>query len=211
MPQRFFYIDEKKQQCLSATWHYNWSNFKLRLQDEVVCSFATKQELTVGRQFIMPDGHLLSVRLKGGVRPELELLRNGLPLPDNGKKLRSRHNTIPQLALFLGILNIIAGITAETTQSEIMLSIGFGYGSIVIGAAYMLLAWGIRHLPSFAGLAFAALFLVDMVLVFILTSGMEGPTSPISGLLIKFFLIYAFVRGTGAMKQLRTQTTESVA
>jgi hypothetical protein len=211
MPQRFFYIDEEKQQCLSATWQYNWSNFKLCYQNEVICSFANKKELTAGRQFVMKDGHLLSVRLKDGVRPELELLRNGFPLPDNGEKSRSRHNIISQLALFLGILNTLAGITAEATESDIMLSIGFGYGSVAIGAVYMLLGWGIRHLASFAGFAIAALILVDILLVFILTSRIQGPTSPISGLLIKLFLIYAFVRGIGALKQLRTQATETVA
>ena len=207
MPQRLFYIDEQKQQFLTASWRYNWSNFKLRYQEEVVCSMATKKDLATGRQFVMPDGHLLSVRLKGNVKPELELLRDGLPLQSNTTNSRSSQRTAMQLALFMGILNMIAGITAAVTQSDIMLSIGFGYGSIAVGVVYLLLAVGVRRLSSYAVFAVATWVFSDIVLLFVFTDMKEGPTSPTSGFLIKLFLVYAFIKGVRAMKQIKAQAT----
>lgn len=211
MAQRYFYLDKEKDQRLSATWNRDWSNFRLIFQEEVICSFATRKELVVGRQFVMPDGRLLSVRLKQGFRPELELLHDGLPLPANSTDPRSRQKMISQLALFMGILNITAGAVAAVTKSDIMLSIGFGYGSIVIGVIYVLLAWGVRRFALFAASAVAALLVLDVVLLFVFTSLEEGPSSPISGMLLKLFLVYAFLKGVRAMKQLREQAAAKPA
>lgn len=211
MEQRFFYLDEEKQQCLSATWHENWSNFSLRFQKEEICSFATREELVVGRQFVMPDGHLLSVRLKRGCRPSLELLRDGLLLSGNSANPHSHQKTVSQLALFLGVLNITAGTVAAVAKSDIMLSIGFGYGSIALGAVYVLLAWGIRRFTSFAVSAIAALLVLDLVLLFVFTALKDGPSSPISGMLLKLFLVYAFLKGVRAMKKLRAQAAAKLA
>ncbi|MFD3000737.1 hypothetical protein ACFS7Z_10225 [Pontibacter toksunensis] len=207
MPEHIFYTDKERHQCFSASWKKNWSNFRLRYQGEEICSFATKKELVTGRQFIMPDGHLLSVRLKGGLQPELELLLDGLPLPAKTRFLRSNGKASFQLALFLGLLNIAAGTVAAVTQSDIMLSIGFGYGSMAIGAAYLLLAWGIRRLSAVAVYAVAAFILIDLALLFVLTGLREEPTSPVSGILIKLFLVYAYIKGVGAMKRLKSQDT----
>jgi len=202
MPQCFFYIDKEKQHYISATWKYDWSNLRLRLQEEEIGSFATKQELAAGRVFVIPDGHLLSVRLKGLVQPELEVLRSGVPLACSGAPAHYAQRTVAQLALFLGILNVTGGLVAEITQSDIMLSIGFGYGSVAIGAVYALLAWGTRRLTSFSALALALLVAADMVLLFVFTAMKEGPSSPLSGLLIKLFLVYAFLKGLRAVKQI---------
>lgn len=205
MPQRIFYIDEAKQNCLSASWRYNWSNFELRFQDEVICSFVTKQELEAGRQFVMPDGHLLSVRLRGSLQPELELLRDGLTLPAKTTDSGSKQSIVLQVALVLAILNITGGIAAVATQSDILLSIGFGYGSMAIGVVYVLLAWGIRLLSSYAVYAIAALISLDIMLLFVFTAMMDGPTSPVSGILIKLFLVYAYIKGVKAIKKLKSQ------
>lgn len=211
MPQRLFYLDEKKQYYLSASWKHNWSNFRLRFQDEVICSFATKKELAAGRQFVMPNGRLLSVRLKGTVQPELEIMRDGLPLPDNSNESRRRQKTLFHLAFFLGIINITGGIVAAVTQSDIMLSIGFGYGSAAVGAVYLSLAWGIRRMPSYAAFAIIAFIALDMALLFVFTAMREGPTSPVSGLLVKLFLIYAFLKGVEAMNRIRAQAAATTA
>lgn len=209
MAEHIYYTDKERQQCLTASWNKNWSNFQLRYQDEVVCSFATKKELVAGRQFVMPDGHLLSVRLKGGLEQELELLRDGLPLPIKSVHPRSNGRTVFHLAILLGILNIASGIVALITQSDLMLSIGFGYGSVAIGAAYFLLACGIRHFFSLAFYAISALIMLDLVLLFVITETREGPTSPVSGMFIKLFLVYAYIKGAGAMARLKSQAAAS--
>ncbi|GAB3535163.1 hypothetical protein GCM10027443_23540 [Pontibacter brevis] len=210
MPQCVFYIDEEKQQCLSASWGHDWKNFKLLFQDEVVCSFVSKGELASGRKFVMPDGHLLSVRLKGTLKPELEILRDGLPLPCKQTYARSSPKTVFQLAIFLGVLNITSGVVAAVIPSDVMLSIGLGYGSVVVGAGYLLLAWALRSRPSFAFYAIAAVIALDMVLLYVFTSIKDGPSSPTSGLLIKLFLVYAFIKGLRAMKRIRAQAAETV-
>ena len=205
MPQHIFYTDKERQKYLSASWKSNWSNFRLRYQNEVVCSFETKKELVAGRQFVMPDGHLLSVRLKHGLQPELELLRDGQPLPTKSAVPSSNGRTVLQLALFLGILNIAAGIVAVVSQSDIMLSIGFGYGSVAVGTVYVLLAWGVKYIPSLAVYAIAALISIDIALLFVFTAMKEGPTSPVSGVLIKLFLVYAFIKSIDAIKKIKSQ------
>lgn len=203
MVQRDFYLDEERKQCLSASWNQDWSNFRLVFQEGVICSFATRKELVAGRQFVMPDGHLLSVRLKRGFRPELELLHDGLPLPGKSENPLGQQKTVWQLALFMGVLNITAGAAAAGTDADILLSIGFGYGSIALGVAYLLVAWAARRFATFAVSAIAAVLLADMALLFVFTAMREGPSSPVSGMLLKLFLVYAFLKGIRDMKRLR--------
>lgn len=208
MPQRVFYLDQEKRQCIQAAWEPDWVNLKLRFQEQEIGTFTTRQELAEGRQFVMQDGHLLSVRLKGGLQPELELLRDGLLLQSNDSPAHYKSNTIAQLALLLGILNITAGTAAAITKSDILLSIGFGYGSIAVGVVYLLVALGSRRLSGFATFAIAGVFAMDLILLFVFTAMKEGPSSPVSGMVIKLFLLYAYVKGTGAIQNLQSQAAE---
>ncbi|GAA4440790.1 hypothetical protein GCM10023188_38500 [Pontibacter saemangeumensis] len=159
--------------------------------------------MVAGRQFVLPDGHLLSVRLKRGFRPELELLHDGLPLPGKSTAPLSQQKTVWQLALFMGVLNIMAGAVAAGTDADILLSIGFGYGSIVLGVIYTVVALAVRRFAPFAVYAIAAVLLADLGLLFVFTALREGPSSPVSGMLLKLFLVYAFLKGLRAMKRLR--------
>ncbi|WP_147294257.1 hypothetical protein [Pontibacter diazotrophicus] len=211
MPQRYFYLDDEKQQCLTASWKHNWRHFTLRLQDQEVSSFTMKEELAEGQVYVMPDGRLLSVRLNRRKEPDLVLSLDGMPMHGSDTDLRRQVKNNYQLAFFLGILNIMGGLLAESVQSELLLHLGFGYETAIVGVAYLSLSRGIKRLSLFAVYAMIALLAFDIAFLCILSVLENGTgSSPASGLLLNLVFIYAFVKGAGAIKKLKTKVAATI-
>lgn len=203
MPQRYFYLDEENQQCLTASWKHNWRHFKLRFHGQEISSFTMKEELAEGQVYVMPDGRLLSVRLNCRKQPDLILSLDGRPIPGSDTDPRKQVKNNYLLAFFLGIVNVAGGLLAVSTQSE--LKLGFGYETAIVGVAYLFLSWRIKHLSLFAVYAIIALLAFDIVLTGTFAA-MENGTGSSStfGLLLNLVFIFAFVKGAQAIKKLKT-------
>lgn len=211
MPQRYFYLDDEKQQCLTASWKHNWKHFTLRAQGQKISSFTMREELAEGQVYVMPDGRLLSVRLNCRKQPDLVLSLDGRPIAGSATDLRLQVKNNYQLAFILGILSIVGGLLAVTNLSELMLHMGLGYESTIVGVAYLSLSWGIKRLSLFAVYAMIALLALDIVLLCASVALENNPESAITTtLLLNLVFIYAFVKGAGAIKKLKARALGNI-
>ncbi len=85
MPKKSFAIERDEEKRLTVTWKSFWKNFTIKFDGEVIGTISGQKELEKGQSFQLPDGSLLDVKLaRTLMSADLQLLRNGKPLPGSG-------------------------------------------------------------------------------------------------------------------------------
>ena len=93
MAQHTYYLANNSTEPLTLSWGFNWKNLKVSYLDELLGEIVTKKELVEGREFQLPDNRVVSVKLKGSMMPQLEVLLNNEPV--NGSATDPEDGTLP--------------------------------------------------------------------------------------------------------------------
>ncbi|MDO1451769.1 hypothetical protein Q0590_36180 [Rhodocytophaga aerolata] len=205
MPEKIYYLDPAKEQSLITRWGFNWKNFTILLNNQPIGTIATQKELKQGREFTLPDGQTLGVKLTGAIQPELELLLNGKELPGSATDPNEQLRQIFNLTIFLGILNVVIGIVSQMANIDVLTQMGLGIGSIMVGIVMVALAFGIRNRSLAALIAVIGLIGLDIVLTFYFATQNPSAPNPTTTILIRLFLIYYLWRGIAAIRKLKAE------
>jgi hypothetical protein len=82
MPKQDYAFEPGGEKRLSVAWNVPWRNLSILFDGQVVGSFEGEKELKEGGAFKLPDGSTLDVKLVAATaQPELQVSRNGAPLP----------------------------------------------------------------------------------------------------------------------------------
>ena len=178
------------------------------LDGEVLGVIPNQKALKAGETFALPDSSRLSVQLvQKFYGAELQILRDGQPLPGSASDPETRFKNAYVMLFFIARLNIVLGLVSTVFQVEFLQSIGIGFYSIIFGLVFLALGFFTKMMSSIALIIGIIIFALDAILgvVFAVMAGIEPG---ISGLLARVFLIIPMIQGVPAMRVLRQQVGE---
>lgn len=205
MPKQTFALEQGGPKRLEIAWSGMFKNVQVTLDGLPVGSFETKKQLQEGGNFPLPDGSQLHVQLKqAGMATELQVHRNGAPLPGSASDPEQRVKTAAGMLYFIAGLNAVLGLVAELGV-EALAKIGLGWGSIVVGAIYAGLGYLVKAKHSRVALVLAiVLFVLDGV-ASLIAGAHAGGSPPVGGIVARIFLLIPIFKGLGGLGELKKQ------
>ncbi|MCA9659596.1 MAG: hypothetical protein KC486_14720 [Myxococcales bacterium] len=203
MPKKRYPLSSGSSSVVELEWRGMWKDFTVRVDGQTLGTMNGQGELTKGGSWALADGSTLEVSLaKSALGAELQVLRDGAPLPGSPTDPQAQMNSAAGIAFFIAGLNVLLGVIAMATESQLLAELGLGWGSIVFGAIFLGLGFGIRKGSLIALIAAIALFALDGVLGLwwvIEAGGRPG----VGGIVFRVFLIVAMAKAIGAAKTLK--------
>jgi hypothetical protein len=202
---RKYSLVEGQPPRLELSWKGIWKEITITVDGQTVGVIPDQKALKQGRDFQLPDGDTLHVQLKTGFgSAELQVLRNGQPLPGSGSDPVQRLKMAAGVVWFIAGLNVLLGAVAVLARVETLARMGVGWPSMIEGLIYGLLAYFVGKRSIIAlGLA-VGLFGLDTVLV--LASMVQAGGRPgVGGIVMRIFLFLPMVQGFGAIKALKAR------
>jgi hypothetical protein len=188
---------------LEISWRGLWRDIAIRLDGEAVGAIKNQRELRQGQVFALPDGSRLNVRLVSKLATyELQVTRNGQPLPGSDTDPAQRHKLAYSILFFVAGLNIALGVLGLVLRSEFLDALGVGFGSIIFGLVFLLAAVFVMERSQIALILAIIGFALDALLgiVLVITA---GGSPAVGGVVARVFLFVPLVNGVKAIKQLK--------
>jgi len=204
MPARKFALSPREQPRIELTWKGIWKNIRVLFDGEELGVIENMSALKEGREFVMPRGlGTLRVQLVQSFgSAELQVLRNGQPLPGSGSDPAVQLKGAWGILFFVAGLNFLLGLGAVLFEIEIFEQLGLGIGSIVAGVLYLALGLLVKEKRSRVALGVAiGLFALDGIVTVVSAMGASS-TPPVSGIVMRVFLLLPMIKGFAAIRQL---------
>ncbi|MCB9547003.1 MAG: hypothetical protein H6706_14275 [Myxococcales bacterium] len=201
MPKNSFKLSAHDPRPVTLEWKGMWKNMQVGFDGQPLGVIPDAKALKAGQEFKLPDGSTLSVKLKTGFQTELQVMRDGKPLPGSGGDPASRVKVAQGVIWFVGGLTLILGVVAEVAQVRLLLELGMGWIAAGVGVVFGVLGYFVGKRSMIAlGLA-TGLLLVDTVLTLMATTG--AGRFPSGAVFVRVFLLIALFQGFGAIKALK--------
>lgn len=202
MPEKHFALEPGGTERLAVSWSGGFKNLAIALDGQSLASFESPKELKRPQAMALPDGSRLEVQLTSPLGiPELQLRRDGEPLPGSAGDPAERHRAAWGMVAFVAGLNVVLGLVVVVFDIGFLKAVGAGWGSIISGLVYGVLAFFVRGRSQVAlGLA-VALFVLDGILL-LASSAHAGGTPPVGGLVARIFFLLPMLRGFSAIAAL---------
>ena len=202
MPTQRYALESGGAKRLEVSWKGLWKNLAIKLDGNVVGTIAGQKELKAGQDLELPDGSVLHVQLvQKFSSTELQILRNGEPLPGSASDPVQRLKTAYGMVFFVAGLNIVLGVIAGLFQVEFLYAIGIGWGSVVFGVIFLVLGFFVKRESMVALILAIVIFALDGIMGFFLAA-QQGAT-PTSGIIARIFLLIPMVQGVGAIRAIK--------
>jgi hypothetical protein len=195
---------------LELSWGMFWKNFRVTLDGQQVLAVEGGQkELKQGVELRLPDGSDLSIKLvQGAMNVELQVLRNGQPLPGSSSDPAQRVQSAAYMLYFLAGLNTLLGVIAMLVNSEVLEGLGMGIGSIIFGAIVATLGFFTSRRSRVAPLLAIVLYVADTLYSF--AAAIEAGGKPgVAGIFIRIFICWTLWRAFQAAGELARQDESS--
>lgn len=211
MPKKQFALVRGGPQRLELAWSGIWKNMSVSLDGRSLGTIANQAELKQGRDFPLDEGGTLRVQLKTGLNAELQVTRDGAPLPGSGSDPEERFKAAWGIIFFIAGLNGLLGLVVIVFDVAFLRNLGLGMSSLVTAAIYLGLGLWVKSQRSAIGLGIAlALFALDGLLS--LGAGVAaGGSPPVGGIVARIFLLLPMARGFAAIKELKAQAPSGLA
>jgi hypothetical protein len=205
MPTKTFYLSDARTEAVTASWSMFFRNFRLDYQGRELGRL-TPAELKAGHEFALPDGRRLLVRLQQKFGAQgLDFQVDGRPLGGTVNDPLTQIKTAFAATMLIAGLNVGLSAVALLGQVEFLVTVGFGWGTLIEGLLYAGLGWMGRYRQA-AWAFYVALGLLVLDGVMLLGSGLGT-----GGLVVRLFLGIAIYRGAAAIRQLRTASAPASA
>ena len=202
MPTRKYALERNEMQRLEISWKSMWKNISIRLDGKAIGSIVNQKELIEGREFSLGDGSILKVKLIHGFVPELQVAKNGQPLPGSDSDPSQRLSIAYKMVLFIGWLNITLGLSAEILKVGFLQRFGFSFGSIIVGLIFLILGFFVKRESKYALLIAIALFLSDGILAaFFLPEQARNYIT--GGIVARIFILMPMIQGVSAIRDIK--------
>ncbi|MCB9430651.1 MAG: hypothetical protein H6668_01590 [Ardenticatenaceae bacterium] len=202
MPKQQFALEKEGQKRLELSWGMGWRNFTVRLDGAEVGEIEGGQKsLKEGRSFALNDGSTLLIQLKTGLMAELQVLRDGKPLPGSSTDPRQRLNNASGLIMGLGGMSIVVGILAMFWP--VLQEAGFSWDSTVFGILLLGLGYWARQESLLAIWLAIIIFVLGSILTILATNSFVGSNA--GGIVLRILFTIFMYRGVGAIKELQAE------
>lgn len=211
MPAVTYHLDQAKTNPLKFEWKAGWKNFTITHNNHQVGVINDMNELKQGKSFKLPSGQTVSAKLNMvlGVIPELELLLDNKPVPGSPTDPVAIVKQGFIALIIIGIINIALGALVMGARIDVLMDLGVGPATIVIGALFLALAfWGKQKNSEIAFMIGLALMAADIVLTFMAAAESNG-SSPTSGIVVKIIICLLLYKSAQAAKKLKAENNTS--
>lgn len=211
MPKRTYALEPDGPKRLTINWKsMSFKDTTITLDDVVVGTIPDQRELRAGQEFKLIDGSMLKVQLVQNISgSEVQVLRNGVPLPGSASNPETRLKGAWGMIFFIAGLNLLLGIIALLTGSELLANMGIGWYSLIFGGFFLIMGFLVKNRSKVALILSIVVFALD-ALVGIIGSVAMGGTPAISGLIVRVLLIIPMVQGVSAITALKKPSTPPV-
>ena len=206
MPTVRFAMERSGPKRLEVSWKFGWKEFQVRLDGAPMGSAEGKSELQAGREFELPDGSRLHVQLT----KQLQLTRNGKPVPGSAGDPMAILKMSYGLIFFIGGANLVVGVLAEA-MGDSTFSAVFGWPDAVVGALFVGLGLFVRRRSTIAlGVAVALLggILLLRVVGGLAAISQGGVPMGIGGIALGIVFLISICKGFGAISQLEAEAPD---
>lgn len=210
MPKLSYAFEAGGEKRLTLTWKGGYRNMTVTLDGSPLGVIADQKALRAGQEFRLMDGSILKVQLVNKISgSELQVLRNGQPLPGSSSDPQAKLKTAAYMVFFIAGLNLVLGILSVLLKSEFLQAAGIGIFSIIFGLVFLLLGFFVWRRSSVALILAIVIFALDGILGIVLAVS-QGYTPATGGLLMRIVLLIPMIQGVGAIKALKASSHPGV-
>jgi hypothetical protein len=202
MPTKKFSLERGGPKRLEVSWKMMWRDIKIKLDGSEIGSIQNQKELEAGRDFALGDGTTLNFKLKRRIISlDLQLLRNGKPIPESASDPIQRLKSAYNLVFFVGSLNVLLGFGALLSDNAFLHTmLGDGVFAIFLGCVFLILTLFVKNRSALAlGIAITILILDGL---FAFTYIGPGATS---GIVTRIFFLIVMAQGFSAIRELKEE------
>ncbi|NTV00878.1 MAG: hypothetical protein HGA55_07145, partial [Methanoregulaceae archaeon] len=161
---------------------------------------------SAGQEFRLVDGSTIKVQLVNKfMSPELQVMRNGLPLPGSSSDPQTRLKNAYLMVYFVAGLNLVLGFISSLFNVEFLQAMGIGFVSIIYGLVFLVLGFFVQRRSAVALILAIVIFALDGILGFFLSIA-AGYSPGIGGMVARIILLIPMVQGVGAIKALKSKS-----
>lgn len=135
---------------------------------------------------------------------ELQVLRNGQPLPGSASDLQTKVKNAYTMVYFVAGLNLVLGLVSFLFNVGFLQQIGIGFGSTLFGLVFLALGFFVQRKSTTALILAIVIFALDGI-VGIFLAASQGYNPAAGGIVARFFLLIPMIQGVGAIKALKSK------
>lgn len=205
MPKKSYALVAGQEKRLEVSWKALWMSATVTMDGVVVGVVPSQKALREGQEFRLLDGSILKLQLVNKFTgSELQILRNGQPLPGSAADPETRVKTAAGMVYFVGGLNLVLGILAVLLRVTLLQSLGIGLYSIVYGLVFLVLGVFVSQRSNLALILAIVILALDAVLGVVLAITEGIPPSTV-GFLARILMLVIMAQGVPAIRQLKRQ------
>ena len=206
MPKNSYALEAGGEKRLEVSWKGMYNNVTVSLDGNEVGVIPDSKALSAGQEFRLVDGSTIKVRLVNKfLSPELQVTRNGQPLPGSSSDPQTRFKNAYLMVYFVAGLNLVLGFISILFDVEFLQTLGIGSVSIIYGLVFLVLGFFVQRRSAVALILAIVLFALDGILGFVLA--IAGGYNPgIGGMVARIFLLIPMIQGIGAIKALKSKS-----
>ena len=204
MPVERYALERDGEERLEIRWTGNWKgiwrDLIITLNGEKVGAISNLRELKEGREFTLPDGSVLKLKLvQRFLTPELHVLRDGIPLPWSASDPVHRISVTYGVLFLLSGIFIVCGLLSELFEITLLEQFNFNYLSIIFGIHFLVFGLRVKKSSLFALLgAIGVLSYNGVVSIVLQTIRQTG--NPFICLLFHVVFLMPLIRGIRAVR-----------
>lgn len=205
MPKQSFALEAGGEKCMEVSWKGLYKNVTVSLDGNSVGVIPNQKALSAGQEFGLPDGSTIKVQLVNKLMStELQVLRNGQPLPGSSSDPQTRLKNAYGMVYFVAGLNFVLGFVSFLFNVEFLQQLGIGFVSIIFGLVFLVLGFFVQRKSAIALILAVIIFAFDGILGVVLAASQDY-TPGAGGIIARIFLLIPMVQGIGAIKALKAK------
>ncbi len=210
MAKQSFALEAGGQKRLEVSWKGLYKNIAVALDGNAIGMIPDQKTLQKGQEFRLVDGSTIKVQLVNKFySTELQVLRNGQPLPGSASDPETRLKNAYLMVYFIAGLNLVVGLLAFLLRVDFLQQAGFGLGSVLFGLVFVALGFFIQRRSTFALIVAIVLFAVDG-LAGVALAAAAGYSPSVGGLIVRVLFLIPMIQGLGAIKMLKAAPAAGV-
>ncbi len=204
MPKQNYALEQGGPKRLEISWGSFFKNGVVKLDGQVIGTMADQKAMMAGPTFPLPDGSLLKVQLVSNLAgSEMQVTRNGEPLPGSASNPETRVKTAAIIIYFVAGLNMLLGLIAMFAESDFLYALGISWFNLLFGFFFLVMGLLVQLKKSKVALVLAiVIFALDALSGLVLTV-MAGESPSIWGLLMRVLLIIPMVQAVKSITELK--------
>lgn len=203
-------LEPGEQPRIELDWGTYMREFEVRFDGKEIGRIDGGQKvLRDPHSFTLPDGSELTIQLKKSqMIDELEVLRNGKPLPGSASNPLTKLSAVIRSSFFWGIITLVAGLVVQFSGNEWVTRLTFSpysilFGLILLGCSIFLLrrslTVGVIALVAFsADWALAAYYAQQVGISYNFVSTMA--------ILARILSLLPFIQGVAILRDIRLKS-----